>query len=238
MALADLPTPRPWQTLPGWFRERLREEIPAIAEDGVATIVAEIPEYGTIDGAFGRDLRRGVADGLLGFLAVVEARAPTLGPAREVYEQLGIREWRAGRTLDALQAAYRVGARVAWRRIAAVGEACGASAAEMSALAESVFAYLDEIAGVTGEAFAGAQAAGAGERERRRQRLLALLLADPPPARAALERAAHEAGWAMPGTLALPALDQEPAGPAGRRLGAEHLSGVIAGIGCVVVVDP
>jgi hypothetical protein len=238
MALADLPTPRPWQMLPGWFGERLREEIPAIAEDVVATIVAEIPEYGTIDGAFGRDLRRGVADGLLGFLAVVEARAPTLGPAREVYEQLGLREWRAGRTLDALQAAYRVGARVAWRRIAAVGETCGASAAETSALAESVFAYLDELAGATVEAFAGAQALAAGERERRRHRLLALLLSAPPQSPSALERAAHEAGWPLPRTLAVAATDEALAAPAGRRLGADHLAGVIAGTGCVVVPDP
>jgi hypothetical protein len=238
MAVAEVPAPRPWQVLPAWFGERLREEIPAIAEDVVATIVAEIPEYGTIDGAFGRDLRQGVADGLLAFLAVVEARAPTLGRARGVYELLGVREWRAGRTLDALQAAYRVGARVAWRRIAAVGEVCGASAAETSALAESVFAYLDEIAGVTVEAFVAAQAAGAGERERRRHRLLALLLADPPQPHAALERAANEAGWPLPRTLAVAAVDEALAGPAGHRLGADHRAGVIAGTGCVVVPDP
>ncbi|HTE59266.1 MAG TPA: hypothetical protein VK631_02890, partial [Solirubrobacteraceae bacterium] len=37
-----------------------------------------------------------------------------------IYEALGRAEHRADRTLDALQSAYRVGARVAWRHVAAL----------------------------------------------------------------------------------------------------------------------
>jgi PucR C-terminal helix-turn-helix domain len=229
---------RPWQNLPAWFGERLREEIPAIAEETVTAIRAEIPDYGAIDGAFGRDLRQGVADALQHFVSVVELRAPTLGAGRELYVALGKRELRAGRTLDALQAAYRVGARVAWRRIAEIGTQGGAGAETVSVLAESVFAYLDEIAAVTVDAFAAAQAVAAGERERRRQRLVSVLLADPPPGRPAIERAAHEASWPLPRTVALATIGEAIVVTASRRMPADHLVGVVANVGCVVVSDP
>ena len=45
----------------------------------------------------------------------------------DVYRRLGAGEYRAGRSLDALQSAYRVGARVAWRKISEAAEAAGAS---------------------------------------------------------------------------------------------------------------
>ncbi len=46
-------------------------------------------------------------------------------PRREIYVELGRGELRAGRPLEALLAAYRLGARVAWRRqAAAVSPVC------------------------------------------------------------------------------------------------------------------
>jgi hypothetical protein len=229
---------RPWQSLPEWFGERLAAEIPPIAEDAVAAITEEIPEYGTIDGAFGRDLRRGVADALQHFVSVIEMRSPTLGPGRELYVALGERELRAGRTLDALQGAYRVGARVAWRRIAEVGTQAGASAATTSRLAETVFAYLDEIAAVTVEAFAAAQVVAAGERGQRREHLLGVIVADPPHGRAAIERAARVAAWPLPRAVAVAAIGEQAVAAVGRRLPADHLVGTVASAGCVVVPDP
>ena len=46
-------------------------------------------------------------------------------PRSRVYVDLGRGEVRAGRGLDVLLAAYRVGARVAWRRLSAAGEDAG-----------------------------------------------------------------------------------------------------------------
>ena len=60
-------------------------------------------------------------------------------PGRDVYVGLGRAELREGRTLDALQAAYRVGARVAWRRVSAAARRQGADPEELGLLDEAIF---------------------------------------------------------------------------------------------------
>src|SRR5215211_2613753 len=109
---------------------------------------------------------------------------------------------RAGRSLEALLAAYRLGARVAWRRLVAAGERAGLAPATLYLLAESIFAYIDELSGDSIEGYAREQAAAAGERQRRRRRLAGLLLQDPPADSAAVEAAAVDAGWSLPRSLA------------------------------------
>ena len=79
-------------------------------------------------------------------------------------------ELRQGRTLDSLQAAYRVGARVAWRRLAAAARRAGVEPDVLSLLAESIFAYIDELSADSVEGYAEAQARLEDERRRRRQR--------------------------------------------------------------------
>ena len=92
---------------------------------------------------------------------------------------LGRGEMRAGRSLDALLAAYRLGARVAWRRLAAAGERAGLSPRTLYTLAEAIFAYIDELSADSIEGYAREQAAAAGALQRRRQRLAAMLVAGP-----------------------------------------------------------
>ena len=57
-----------------------------------------------------------------GALRFVRRSSADRDAGREIYVNLGRGEMRAGRSLDALLAAYRLGARVAWRRLAAAGE--------------------------------------------------------------------------------------------------------------------
>ena len=61
-------------------------------------------------------MRTGVTEALRQFIELIRSPSGARGPGREVYVALGRGELREGRTLDALQSAYRVGARVAWRR--------------------------------------------------------------------------------------------------------------------------
>ena len=80
----------------------------------VAAIQREVPEYaGPLQGPFGRGILTGVEQALRRFLAEGGHGETDSG---RIYHALGRGEYRAGRSLDALQAAYRVGARVAWRR--------------------------------------------------------------------------------------------------------------------------
>ncbi len=66
----------------------------------------------------------------------------------------------SGHSLDDLQSGYHLGARVVWRRIAAVATEACAEAETLAVVADSLFAYLDEIAAVTVEGFVAAQSRG------------------------------------------------------------------------------
>nr|MDP8944140.1 PucR family transcriptional regulator [Actinomycetota bacterium] len=105
---------RPWEALPPAVAGVLRPELPALADEIVTAVREGVPEYsGSIEGRFGAGLRAGVEEALRQFVEMIGSTAPLPGPGREVYVALGRGEMRAGRPLDALLSAYRVGARVA-----------------------------------------------------------------------------------------------------------------------------
>src|SRR5215210_4338579 len=166
---------RPWESLPPEVARALRPELPALADDIIAAISAGVPDYARpLEGPFGQGLRLGVEEALRQFMAVVEDPAAGRGAGREVYVNLGRGEMRAGRSLEALLAAYRLGARVAWRSLAAAGERAGLQPRTLYVLAESIFAYIDELSGDSIEGYARGQAGGAGpdgRLERRRREL-------------------------------------------------------------------
>jgi hypothetical protein len=193
----------PWRDLPPEAAGVLAPALPGVADEIIAAISEGVPEYARpMEGAFGRGLRRGVEEALRRFLDLFGAVGAGTDPRREIYVELGRGELRAGRPLEALLAAYRLGARVAWRRLAGAGEAAGLDPETLYLLAESIFAYIDEISAESVEGFAMEQAAAAGEAQRRRRALARLLVQDPPADVAAVETAAAEAGWALPRTLA------------------------------------
>ncbi|HEV3001844.1 MAG TPA: hypothetical protein VGW75_13975, partial [Solirubrobacteraceae bacterium] len=105
--------------------EVIRGVLPTLADEIVSAVGEEVPAYRRpLEGAFGEGVRRGVDVALARFVESAHEAGPALdaGAAR-VYLQLGRGEYRQGRSLDALLAAYRVGARIAWRRITEAGEA-------------------------------------------------------------------------------------------------------------------
>src|SRR3954467_6081275 len=216
---------RPWESLPAEVAHALRPELPGLADDIIAAISHGVPDYARpLEGPFGEGLRRGVEEGLGQFMELIENPAFDRSAGREVYVGLGRGEMRAGRSLEALLAAYRLGARVAWRRLVAAGEREGLEPGTLYLLAEAIFAYIDELSGDSIEGYAREQAATAGELQRRRRRLADLLLQDPPPDRAAVEAAAADAGWPLPRALAALVLDgHEPPDRLAARLGSEVL---------------
>jgi hypothetical protein len=206
---------QPWKAVPPEVAAVLRPELPALADEMIAAIGAEVPGYARpLEGPFGVALRTGVVESLRQFVGMIEDPAAGRGAGREVYVNLGRGEMRAGRSLDALLAAYRVGARVAWRRFATAGERARLSPGTLYALAESIFAYIDELSADSIEGYAQEQTAAAGARQLRRQQLAALLLQQPPAPASAVEAAASEAGWALPRMLAALVLETDEDGAA------------------------
>ena len=123
-------------------------------------------------------------------------------PERELYAELGRGEAREGRSLEALLAAYRIGARVAWRRAAARARELELDGETLALLAESIFAYIDELSAASAEGFAREQSAAAGEADRRRAALARLLIQHPPADPAQIELAARDAGTELPDRFA------------------------------------
>lgn len=229
----------PWRGLPPRVADIIEPELPAITEEILETIARQVPEYARpLEGRFGRGIRTGVGEALLQFVALI--REPDQGrePGREVYVELGRGEQRVGRTLDSLQAAYRIGARVAWRRIAEAGRRAELGAESLTVLAEAIFAYIDELSADSVEGYAEAQAAVEDLRRRRRQELAALLLRDPPVETADLAAAAEAAAWQLPRKLAAAACMDEELGALAGRLPTDALVTVVAGTGCVLLPDP
>jgi hypothetical protein len=170
----------PWRELPVRVADVIEPEIPATTRDILEAIGREVPEYARpIEGRFGRGLRAGVDEALAQFVSLV--RDPDAGrdQGRGVYIGLGRGELRQGRTLDSLQSAYRVGARVAWRHLAAAGRQAGLDADVLNTLAEAIFAYIDELSADSVEGYAEAQSELAGLHQRRRRELVGLVLRDP-----------------------------------------------------------
>jgi hypothetical protein len=234
MTAARLPA-RPWEALPESLGIALAPGVDALGAEIVAAIRAGVPAYGRpLEGEFGRGLRDGVAAALRQFVGLIGgAEQPPLDPT--LYRELGRNEFREGRTLDGLLAAYRLGARVAWRQAADRARATGMDG-QLALLAEAVFAYIDELSAASAEGYAAEQAAGVHEAERRRQALLALLVRHPAADPVAVEQAAGAAGWPLPDQLA--AIAWEPDAPRAPVLPPDALRGRAGDIVVAFVPDP
>jgi PucR C-terminal helix-turn-helix domain len=244
----------------------LRPVLPGLADEMVAAIAIEVPDYArAMEGTFGQAVRLGVEVALGRFMDMVADPGADVTRARDTYVNLGRGEFHAGRSLDALMAAYRVGARLAWRRFVEAGTTAQLPPDAMYSLGEAIFAYIDEISAESADGYAEEQSNAAGESQRRRRRLVRLLAQDPPPSQEAVRTAAQAAAWPLPQRVAalVAAAAETAAGaeaggtpPGGgepvageeiveaiglrlaRRLGGGAIGGAAGGLACVFVPDP
>jgi hypothetical protein len=227
---------QPWHELPPAIVEVLRPALPDVANEMIEA-VATVPAYSRpLDGPFGEAVREGVQEALRHFLAEVEAGGKVARP--DVYSALGRGEMRAGRSLESLLSAYRIGARVAWRRFAATGVAAGLDPDTLYLLAESIFAYIDVLSAESAEGHALEQSAAASESELRRRRLVRMLVREPPSDPDAVRAAATDAGWPLPRTLAVLAISGRQRSAVASRLPSGAISEAVGDLTCAVIGDP
>jgi hypothetical protein len=194
---------RPFAAIPAEAAAVLRPVLPGLADEMIHAIAVEVPDYArAMEGEFGRVVRLGVESALGRFVDLIEDPTGDDGRGRATYVNLGRGEMRAGRSLDALLAAYRLGSRLAWRRFVEAGVAGGLDPDAIYALGEAIFAYIDELSAESAEGYAEEQSAAAGERQRLRRRLVRLLAQDPPAGEETVLAAAAAAGWPLPRTIA------------------------------------
>lgn len=183
----------------------LRSRLPAVAEETIRAVIIEVPGYtNALAGTMGTNIRGAVELALGGFLSLAGRSrggdpGTPLAPALDGAYALGRGEARSGRTMDALLAAYRVGARVSWRELSATAVEAGLAAQTISKFAELVFAYIDELSAASVAGHTDELATTGRVRERYLQRLGHRLLRGDPPDQ--LIVSAERADWDPPRTL-------------------------------------
>ncbi|WP_328477190.1 helix-turn-helix domain-containing protein [Actinoplanes sp. NBC_00393] len=190
--------------LPAEVVDPLRRGLPDVAVQTIAAITMEVPAYAeAFAGELGHKIEKAVQAALGTFLNLVSRPGADpgtpLAAALEAAYALGRGEARSGRSLDALLAAYRVGARVAWRELAAISVGTGQPAATIADFAELVFAYIDELSAASVAGHADELAASGRIRLRHLQELAQTLVAGEPPH--IVQAAAEQAEWTPPQTL-------------------------------------
>ena len=130
-------------------RARLGGAIPEMIE----VIARQIPDYAN---RARPDYQRRLADAVTSAVACFIARVARPDQSTQAvtaeFRAIGDAAAREGRTLDALQDALRLGARVAWRWLCEAD--AGLDRTELSRVGEAIFAYLDELAAACARASA------------------------------------------------------------------------------------
>jgi hypothetical protein len=205
----ELPGP-----IPREFAAVMRPELPSLLKEMAAEIVTAIPEYGPLlEGPNARVIRIGIEQSIATFVDRVAAPTATTALRDNLCRQFGRFEAYEGRSLDNLQAAYRIGCQVALRRVRTVGRRYSLSASFMLTFADALFAYMGDLAELSREGYVQALEELGEEPDNRRRRLLRRILGGTSVARSALAELAEHSGWPLPEEVTLVALtaDAHPA---------------------------
>lgn len=212
--MPQLDREQPWTSLPPSLTPLLLPHLPEVTQELLDAVREDVPVYARpLEGSFGEGIRHGVDVALARFLHLPGTSQPALlDDDRRVYEGLGRGEVREGRPMDALFAAYRSGARTTLRSLSRVAMEAGFEASVLIGLAESVFAYIEELSAASAEGYALEQSERAGERDRLLDAVADMLIrghGDEDSVRSAV----LAAGWTLPERVVVVTL------PADRRTG-------------------
>ncbi|QEU97669.1 helix-turn-helix domain-containing protein [Streptomyces kanamyceticus] len=164
------------------FAALAMEEVPALAQDILCEIRAEYPGLPVVLDDSGEPMALiGIRRALEGFVQQLASQEGRPRYHLEVFQEFGRGEGLHGRSLDSLQAIYRLGVRLAWRRLAEIGQQIEIPPPAMYELAEAGFEYLDGLVDQSVRGYAEAAAREAGERLRLQRKLMELLLAERRP---------------------------------------------------------
>jgi hypothetical protein len=219
----------------------MRPELGRAAEEVIDAIQREVPEYARPnDDTYTSTGRRAVHQAVQQFVLQIADPGTPRETTAQLFRDIGRIEAAEGRSLEPLQSALRLGARVTWRMLCEQAVRGSLSIDVIGPVGEALFLYLDELAAACSEGFTQASAEVAGELERRRRRLLDLIVTDPPVSREAVAELARAAGWPLPRRVAVVALEdrsQDHFGPL-PALPPDVLVDVARQDPCLLVPDP
>ncbi|MFE3185205.1 helix-turn-helix domain-containing protein [Streptomyces violascens] len=200
-------TQEPLGPLPQEFAAIMRPELPGLLKEIGAEITRAYPEYARLlDGPYGEAIRVGVEQNLAVFVDQVASPSAPSTLRDEMCRRFGRFEAYEGRSLETLQGAYRLGARVALRRAKKIGRRYNLSPALMLSFADALFTYVEELEALSREGYLEVTSFSGERSDALRRRLLHLILAGSPVPRAAIAELAGRAHWPLPERVTLVAL--------------------------------
>ncbi|QKW39904.1 helix-turn-helix domain-containing protein [Actinomadura sp. NAK00032] len=219
--------------------EDLRDHVPGIAAEAVRRIEQRLPEFvRPHDPRYAKAMVLGVECAIGHFLELMADPGASSAEVVEFWRQIGVGEASEGRTLDAWQAATRIGTGLAVEQLTECAERLGhrTSPANIAAIANAALDYLNQVAAIVAEGHADAAARAAGARQEHRRRLLELLLGE--ASAQELRGPAREADWALPRTVAAVALREHGSDARHPALPPDVLLGLHLAEPCLIVPDP
>ncbi|KAA9153542.1 PucR family transcriptional regulator [Amycolatopsis acidicola] len=194
---------------PRWLAVQLRPHAGRIAAAIVHEVQRSVPAYARpLTGKFGKALAESIEQAVLHVIDSIGNPDMPHNDWVELFRNRGRLEFIEGRSLDSLQAAARIGARVAWQYVAPVIRRAGASPQVLAHAAEIIFAYVEALSATALEGYSETQTLASGTIERRRKQLLELLLSGRRTSAATLDGMARGASWALPAETAVVALER------------------------------
>lgn len=191
----------PLSQVPAEVASSMLPHLEAAAVEMVREIQGLVPEYARPPGSrYGRQMRWAVGETVRQFVDAIGRPDADWERVTGIFEGIGAHEARQGRSLDGLQTAIRVSGQVVCRRFIKDARRLGWSLDTLGRFTESLFVFLERIAGAAAQGYARAQGEIAGERERFRRRLRDLLVMNPPTSAEAIGEPARAAGWPVPRT--------------------------------------
>jgi hypothetical protein len=157
-------------------------------------------------------MKAGVEASLTTFVELVGKPTASTAQRDELCRRLGRFEAYEGRSLEFLQSAFRIGARVALRRAKTVAQNFHISPALLLSFADALFAYIEVLDSLAREGYLEAKSGADEEPQARRRRLLRLILAGSAVPHPAVSELAERAGWPIPEEVTLVAVsaDRKP----------------------------
>lgn len=184
----------------------MRPELPGLMKEIGAEVTRAYPVYGRLlNGPNAEPIRQGVEQALSAFVDRVAEPGKNAALRDDLLRKFGRVEAYEGRALETLRGAYRLGARIALRRVKAVGRQYRLSPTLILAFADALFAYVDELEQISREGYVEVQSRAFSEVPARRRRLLHLILAAPPLPQA-LSALCESAAWQLPADVTMIAL--------------------------------
>lgn len=225
-------------SLPPTVAQRLREAENLLRERVLdAARVSSEDQGRPLGGAAGRGVRTGVRAAVDEFLTLVADPKHDLGPAREVFRQLGREEFRDGRFIDALRSTLGAGTQAIWAVLVELGNAKKVEPEQLHVLAGALFPFLDQLSAAAAEGYLEEQERTSIDFGMTRRRLVTTLIQSVQVDENVQRKAAEAARWQLPDRVGVLVVEGTDADQLARMIGADSIGATLEDTAVVVVPE-